>query len=194
MKLCGACGLPISALLCASFAAGCATRAAPEAEVKFAGVVTVRSSASPARRARIVWARSPNGGAPRDTVDIKTPFGITQARLAIDAEGMQILIGGREAETENAAPDLRRWLELLPPPHSIGYWLSGESDPAYSAREIFVPGVPGIGRIEQHEWEVEYAERDGDGRPSRVKLRPQTPAARLPDAEAEIRIVRWLTK
>ncbi|MGI9297441.1 MAG: lipoprotein insertase outer membrane protein LolB [Gammaproteobacteria bacterium] len=202
MKLCGVCGSPNSApprvfcaLLCVLFAAGCAPRTAQNAgEIKFAGVATVRSSAAPARRAKMIWTRFQDGGLPRDTVDIKTPFGITQARLEIDADGMRILVGGRDAKTENAAPDVREWLESLPPPHSIGYWLAGESDPAYSAREIFVPGEPGVGRIHQHEWEVEYAERDENGRPSRIRMRPRTPPPLLPDAEAEVWITKWLAK
>lgn len=153
----------------------------------------MRAADAPTRRARMVWTRFLDGdGTSRDTADIKTPFGTTHARLEIDADGMQILVGGRPAQTANAAPDLQAWLNVLPPPHSIGYWLAGESDPAYSTREVFVPHEPGIGRITQHEWEVEYAERDKDGRPSRILMRP--PTLQLPDAEAEVRITRWLTK
>lgn len=198
MKLCGVCGLSISAFLCAVFAAGCAPRAAllspsAVAEMKLIGAVVVRSDSVPARRANIVWTRfAANGGTPRDAVDIKTPLGTTISRLEIDADGMQIFIDGKSADVGDGSPVLRRWLEILPPPHSLGYWLVGESDPDYSAREVLIPGASAIARIYQHEWEVEFAERDDSGRPSRIKMRPQLSPPDFPGAEAEVRIREWL--
>ena len=202
MKLCGACKSPISALFLAAALAGCAPPFAPPpdiasetATIKFAGVVIVQSSDSAARKARIVWTRiAATNELPRDTADIKTPLGTTQARLAIDASGMQIEVGGRPAKMADAAPDLRKWLDALPPPHSIGYWLAGASDPAYSTREIFAANAPGIVRLQQHDWEAEYAERDSKGRPLRILMRPLSPLPELPGAEAEVRIAKWLSE
>lgn len=202
MKLCGVCGLPTNAFWAAAvaavavFAAGCAPIVAPLQQeepatvIKLTAVVVIRSAVAPARKAKIIWTRArQSGGIWRDSADIKTPFGTTHARLEIDESGMQIFVGGGLADLENAAPDVRLWLDGLPPPQSIGFWLAGESDPDYSTREIFAPQIAGIVRIQQHNWEAEY-ERDEAGFPARILLRPLSPLAELPEAEAEVRILR----
>ena len=202
MKLCGVCKFLISASLV--FAAGCAPQvvAPPDiaaesserAAIKLFGAIVIRSSAGPARKARFVWTRFANENeSPRDVADIKTPFGTTQARLEIDSDGMEILIGGQPADEKNAAPDLRAWLRSLPPPHSVGYWLAGEPDPAHPFRELFAANDSAAVRIHQHGWEAEYAERDEDGRPLRIVLRPLSPLPELPGALAEVRIIRRLS-
>ena len=192
MKLCGVCGLPISALLCVFFVSGCAGLRAgisppPAAEMKLTGVIVARSDATPARRTKVVWTRFPartKNESPRDTVDIKTPLGTTSARLEIDANGIQIFSGGKQMAIDDTDPALRRWLKILPPPHSLGRWLS----------ELSAAGASDSARVYRDSWAVEVVTRDESGRPAHIKMRPQTPAPDLPGAEVEFRIREWLAR
>ncbi|MBE8158823.1 MAG: outer membrane lipoprotein LolB [Betaproteobacteria bacterium] len=194
MKLCAVCKSGISALWAALLLSGCAavtavTAVQEPAGIKMSAAAEVHADGMPSRRARLTWARI--GG--RDIVEIKTPLGTTQAKIVIDDGGAKIHTGGREMLPEEAGGEVARWLKLLPPPHSIGYWLLGKSDPGYSAHEIFVPGKQGISRIIQHGWEIVYAGRGEDGRPARIEFRADAPdsAGAAKNARAEVKISKW---
>ena len=165
--------------------------------IKVAAVLTIvpADKNQPGRRVRLIWERvfenqQQEGGdvlQARDIVEIKNPFGNTQARLENDSGGLQISIAGRAAD----GGETRRLLAMLPPPEALGYWLLGASEPGHSTREIFIPGAPGAGRIVQHGWEVIYEERDDEGRPRRIVLRPEDSSAAAVD-EATLKITQWL--
>ena len=172
--------------------AGCAPALSPpeSSAVKISGIAAVYADGMAARRARLTWARS--GG--RDIVEIKTPLGTTQAQIIIDGGVAALYSGGREVPLAEAGTEIQKWLLLLPPPQSFGYWLLGESDPQYSSREVFVPGAAEISRINQHGWEIIYAGRGEENRPARIELRaaaPDSPGA-AQNARAEIQISKWL--
>ena len=178
-------------LLCATLMSACATLP-PYVELsqhaKFVGVATIRSPDSPARRAKLTWERVSNGDVRTDITEIKTPLGTTQARLTMDKNNIKIEVGGRVVDSDELQGEAKKWTEMLPPGDSVGYWMLGKPDPDYSARETIIPGEQGVSRIYQHDWEIEYVERDEDGLPLRIILR-----APEPDNEAEIKIVKWLT-
>ena len=166
--------------------------------IKVAAVLTIvpADKNQPGRRVRLIWERvfenqQQEGGdvlQARDIVEIKNPFGNTQARLENDSGGLQISIAGRAAD----GGETRRLLAMLPPPEALGYWLLGASEPGHSTREIFIPGAPGAGRIVQHGWEVIYEERDDEGRPRRIVLRPEDSSAAAAVDEATLKITQWL--
>lgn len=159
------------------------------AEMKLVAVATVRSASAPVRRAKIVWTRFSSLAGGYDAADLQTPLGTTQARLEVRADGMRIFVGGEEVDAKDAGAEVQRWLAVLPPPRSFGYWLAGKSDPDYPTRELLAVGVAGVVKIYQHEWEVEFVERGEDGYPLHLKMRPQSSASA---AEVEVRIRKWL--
>lgn len=191
MKQYAVCKSGISALGAALFFAGCAPVPAlrTPAGVKVSAVAAVHADGMPSRRARLTWERI--GG--RDVAEIKTPLGTSRARVVIEDGDAAVFAGGKQIPPEETGAEVNRWLKLLPPPQSFGYWLLGESDPAYSSRETFTADKPGVGRIMQHGWEIIYAERDEEGRPARIELRadaPDSPGA-AQNARAEVKIFKW---
>lgn len=101
---------------------------------------------------------------------------------------MQLFIGGKL--TSEPPPEAQQWLDILPPPSSIGYWLLGGADPGYSVREVIAIDYAGVSRLYQHDWEVIFEKRDEEGRPVRIRLRAAD--GPLPGAEAVVEIARWL--
>lgn len=167
-------------------------------------LITARSGKDAAvQRLRLTWARLTASARVQDIIEVKGVLGNTRARFEIvdDAVGkISLKIVGLRAEQESEA---RRALALLPPPRSLGYWLSGKPDPAYSAVETLAVGAPGLSRIVQHGWEVQYESFDTDGRPLRLMLREATAvslpgvtaldALPPPEAEVLVEIKQWLS-
>ena len=169
-------------------------------------LVTARPSKDAAvQRLRLTWARLTMAARVHDIVEVKGVLGNTRARFEIiddAAGGVSVKIVGLRAGQESEA---RRALALLPPPRSLGYWLSGKSDPSYSALETVAVGTLGLARIVQHGWEVQYESFDADGRPLRLMLRA-APTISLPEtitlgeippppphAEVLVEITLWLS-
>lgn len=198
MKPCDGCGLTFNrrraarAAACAavlSLLAGCAgvfDPVLPPASAKFFAAARASADGLPLRRARLTWERVSGDDGPLDVVEVKTPLGITQTRASISRD---------EASFKGASPAGREWdawSAMLPPPHSIGYWLAeGRPDPAYSADQSFADGSSSeVARIYQHGWEIIYDERDELQRPIAVRMRR---VGEMPvRAEINVRILKWL--
>ena len=197
LKLCGGCkltnkifGLTLFLLAgCASFTTTPPTWQLTTATDKFSAIATIHTEGQATRQARLTWERYRTDDMPLDVVNIKTPFGTTQARLEIDGTRMDIIIGGQIVSAARLHPQIQHWLRILPPPGSIGYWLHGESDPNYSTHEILIPGTAGISHIIQHEWHINYEMRDDAGRPASILIQPPNSADK-----AKIKNITWLNK
>ena len=166
---------------------GCAAYVseAPTARAKLAATVIIKAAQKPTRKARIIWERA----AEFDIIEIKNPLGSTVAQLKINVHSGDILLNNRPLETQNLSAEARDWLDILPPPQSIGYWLLGQSDPNYFTRETRSTKATGIAAIRQHDWQVIYQQHNEAGLPISIDINNTQSL----DIHINIRIRQWLS-
>ena len=139
---------------------------APRPLYVVSGKIVARPQNAPARAASFEWRRTQTADGRVADGAVFRRHGVLAARLTISPEKVTVETASGEVFEGETLPAARLGFPL--PARALGYWLAGESDPSASTVEILAEsGV--VGRIVQHGWEIVYAARDAEGRPTRIE-------------------------
>lgn len=155
--------------------AGCAVPL-PTIEVvaprfKLSGKAVIRRPEK-TERFNLIWERENLANGLTDTIWVKDRLGGTKARLESSPNEAHLTVAKKTWRSDSAETLSRRAWGFSLPVRAIGFWLTGNADPAHPVhRETDF--------ITQIGWEVRYESYFDDGMPKRIKLSFKTGQALL---------------
>ena len=115
-------------------------------------------------RFNLIWERENLAKGLTDTIWVQDRLGGTKAQLEISPNKAHLTVAKKTWSADSAETLSRRAFGFSLPVRAIGFWLTGNADPAYPVRRE-------TDFIEQLGWEVRYESYFDDGMPKRINLR-----------------------
>ena len=137
------------------------------------------------RRFFITWQRQQVQGGTDDKVEIKTPFGSTQARLHFTPQQARLEYQNKTVTDTRADRLVQRIVGYPLPLPAFAYWITGSVVPDVAA-EVSHNSNGAINSINQYKWIIRYLSRYPDGAPEKIIFSDQR------GIKVQVHIRRWL--